>query len=259
MLDIREFVDLKQLQLIQDLFSNATGLAAIAVAADGKYITKGSNFTDFCMRYTRGSKLGSERCVKCDNECTGTYFCHAGLMDFASDIIIEGEKVGAIIGGQVLPNPPDEEKFREIARELGINENSYIKALEQVPIRDEKTIRSAAELLGLIVNLLCEFQYRRHIESRRINTFNEELGSISKNITSAKNHMKDLHNTATMENILAINANVEAAHAGKAGVGFAVVANEIGELSKQSAEVYTLIEALVDSIQQSVNKIKDKR
>lgn len=258
MLDIREFADLKQLQQIQDLFSNATGLAAIAVAADGKYITEGSNFTDFCMKYTRGSELGSKRCIKCDNECSGTYFCHAGLMDFSSDIIIEGEKVGAIIGGQVLPNPPDEEKFREIARELNINENDYIKALGKVPIRDEETIRAAANLLGVIVNLLCEFQYRRHIESRRVNTFNEELGSISSNIRSAKSHMKDLHNTATMENILAINANVEAAHAGKAGVGFAVVANEIGQLSRESAEVYKQIESLVDNIQKSVNKIKDE-
>ena len=259
MLDIREFVDLKQLQRIQDLFSSATGLAAIAVAADGKYITKGSNFTDFCMRYTRGSKLGAERCIRCDNECKGTYFCHAGLMDFSSDIIIEGEKVGAIIGGQVLPNHPDEEKFREIARELGINENAYISALNKVPVRDEQTIRSAAELLGLIVNLLCEFQYRRHVERRRVDAFNEELGSISKNIASAKDHMRDLHKTATKENILAINANVEAAHAGKAGVGFAVVAGEIGQLSRDSAEVYTLIEGLVDSIQLSVNKIKDEK
>ncbi len=257
MIDIREFVDLNQLQTIQDLFSDATGLAAIAVAADGKYITKGSNFTDFCMKYTRGSELGAKRCVQCDNECTGTYFCHAGLMDFSSDLIVDGEKVGAIIGGQVLPEPPDDEKFRGIARELGIKEDAYINALHKVPVRSEKVIRASAELLGIIVNLLCNFQYQKYIDSHRINTFNNELTSISSNITSAKNHMKDLHNTATMENILAINANVEAAHAGKAGVGFAVVANEIGQLSKQSAEVYKVIESLVDSIQHSVNKIKD--
>ena len=59
------------LQEIQDLFSDATGLAAIAVDMEGNYITKGSNFTDFCMKYTRGSEEGRRRCVKCDNECTG--------------------------------------------------------------------------------------------------------------------------------------------------------------------------------------------
>ena len=47
MLDIREFVDLEKFQSIQDMFSDATGLAAIAVDAAGKYITEPSNFTDF--------------------------------------------------------------------------------------------------------------------------------------------------------------------------------------------------------------------
>lgn len=257
MLDIREFAHLDQLQTIQDLFSDATGLAAIAVAADGKYITEGSNFTDFCMKYTRGCELGAKRCIKCDNECSGTYFCHAGLMDFSNDIIVNGEKVGAIIGGQVLPNPPDEEKFRAIARELNIDEDAYIRALHKVPVRDEKTIRAAAGLLGEIVNLLCNFQYDRYVNERRLKIFNEELDGINENINTAKNHMKDLHDTSTMESILAINANIEAARAGKAGVGFAVVAGEIGELSKKSAQVYSKIETLVDEIRLSINKVKD--
>ena len=108
-MELKDFMDLSKLQKIQDDFPNSTGLAAIAVGMDGEYLTKGSNFTDFCMKYTRGSQEGLRRCVKCDNECTGTYFCHAGLMDFSVDIIVNGEKVGAIIGGQVLPSPPDED------------------------------------------------------------------------------------------------------------------------------------------------------
>ncbi len=67
--------------------------------------------------------------------------------------------------------------------------------------------------------------------------------------------MSDLHNTATMEHILSVNANIEAAAAGKAGVGFAVVAREIGTLSKQSGAVYDEIEHLVNEIQAAVNRI----
>ena len=99
---ISDFMDMNELQKIQDQFSDATGLAAIAVDAEGNYITEGSNFNDFCMKYTRNSPEGNRRCVKCDNECTGTYYCHAGLMDFASDIVVNGEKVGAIIGGLTI-------------------------------------------------------------------------------------------------------------------------------------------------------------
>ena len=41
-MDLREFMDMKKLQKIQDDFSNATGLAAIAVGKDGEYLTEGT-------------------------------------------------------------------------------------------------------------------------------------------------------------------------------------------------------------------------
>ena len=58
-MEIRDFMDVSKLQDIQDKFSNATGLAAIAIDAKGEYLTEGSNFTDFCMKYTRGSTKGN--------------------------------------------------------------------------------------------------------------------------------------------------------------------------------------------------------
>lgn len=255
MLDIRDFVDLETLQRIQDRFSDATGLAAITVDAEGKYLTEPSNFTDFCMKYTRGSVEGERRCIKCDTECTGIYYCHAGLMDFSIDLMVGEEKVGAVIGGQVLPSEPDEQRFRSIARELNINEEAYISALNKVPVRSERTINAAAEMLGDVMNMLVNLKYQQIINGSQVKVFKEELGSINENIDSAKALMGDLHNTATMEHILSINANIEAAKAGKAGVGFAVVAREIGELSKQSGSVYDEIERLVGEIQASVNTI----
>lgn len=255
MINIKDFIDLDEIQKIQDMISSATGVAAIAVGADGKYLTQPSNFTDFCMKYTRGSTEGERRCVRCDNECTGTYYCHAGLMDFSIDLKVGEEKVGAIIGGQVLPNEPDEEKFRVIARELGINEDSYIDALRKVPVRSEKGIHAASDVLGTVMNMLINFRYLQTKNGNQIDVFENELGNITENIESAKGLMSDLHNTSTMEHILSINANIEAAKAGKAGVGFAVVAREIGELSKQSGSVYDEIERLVDEIQISVDKI----
>ena len=48
-MNIRDFIDLKRLQEVQDNFSVATGFAAITVDNDGEYLTEGSNFTDFCI------------------------------------------------------------------------------------------------------------------------------------------------------------------------------------------------------------------
>lgn len=256
---LRDIMDSKKLQEIQDMFSDSTGLAAIAVDSDGEYVTQGSNFTDFCMKYTRGNPEGLRRCVKCDNECTGTYYCHAGLMDFASPIIVEGERVGSIIGGQVLPNEPVEEQFRAIARDLGINEDEYIKALKKVPIRSEKMIRASAKLLGDVVNELVNLEYLKKLNSKKIDVFNRENIRASDAIDEVESRMRDLNRIATMEKILAINASIEAGRAGQAGVGFSVVAKEMGELSGQSASVYKEIQELVATIEDSVknmNRVK---
>lgn len=256
-MELKDFIDFKMLQDIQDQFSDATGLAAIAVDANGNYITKGSNFTDFCMKYTRNSPEGMRRCVKCDNECTGTYFCHAGLMDFASDIIINGERVGAVIGGQVLPKEPDYDEFRRIANELGIDEEAYIAALKKVPIRSEKTIRRAAGMLGNLMNQLINLEYLKHLNSKKITVFDQEVNNALSAITQIKAKTKELQRVASMENILSINASIEAGRAGQAGVGFAVVAREIGEVSRQSAGVYEEIQELVTSAETSITTMKE--
>lgn len=254
-MDIRSFVDLNLFQRIQDLFSDATGLAAIAVDNKGEYITKGSNFTDFCMKYTRGCQEGLHRCVKCDNECKGTYFCHAGLMDFSSDIVVNGERVGAIIGGQVLPQPPDLEKFRGIARELGIDEEAYLQALKKVPVRSEKMIRASAEMLGTIVNQLVNLGYFKSTSSNRVEVLNREVPATIQAVRGVKAKMGDLQQVASMEKILALNASVEAARAGQAGVGFAVVAREIGELSRNASSVYAQIIDYTETIEAAIHAI----
>ena len=255
---IKDFMDLSQLQNIQDLFSDATGLAAIAVDAEGNYITEGSNFTDFCMKYTRNSPEGMKRCVKCDTECTGTYFCHAGLMDFAADIIVEGEKVGSIIGGQVLPMEPDEEKFREIAKELSIEPDAYIAALRKVPVRAEKSIRAAATMLAEVVNKVVNLEYMKYCDSERLNIFDEELGIATRTVDIINRKTKELEGIAGKQNILALNASIESARAGVAGAGFAVVAKQMGELAGQSAGIHREISEAAKQIKASVVKMNEK-
>lgn len=241
-MEIRDIMDLSKLQKIQDDFSNATGLAAIAVDSHGEYITEGSNFTDFCMKYTRGSEEGNRRCIKCDNECSGTYFCHAGLMDFAFDIKVNDEKVGSIIGGQVLPMEPDEEQFRETAKELGIDPDAYITALNKVPRSTEKRIRAAANLLEVIVNQLVNLEYYKNSNANRMDTLQDEISRSQGIVQGINEYTKHLRQISSKQNILALNASIEAARSGEAGAGFAVVAKSMQDLSSQSGEIYGDIE-----------------
>lgn len=251
-LELKDFMDLSKLQQIQDNFSNATGLAAIAVGIHGEYLTEGSNFTDFCMKYTRGSEEGNRRCIKCDNECSGTYFCHAGLMDFSVDIMINDQKVGAIIGGQVLPSPPEEEAFRATAKELGINPDQYIQALRKVPVSTEKRIRAAANLLGIIVNQLVNLEYFRYSNAGRLDQLQDEIQKSTSLIQTINGNTSHLRAIANKQKILSLNASIEAARSGEAGVGFAVVAKSMQDLSSQSAVIYSDIEKSVAEITKTI-------
>lgn len=63
--ELSDVIDLETLQTIQDAFSSATGMAALAV--DLKHdVTKLSNPTEFCVKLTRGSREGYRRCNNCD-------------------------------------------------------------------------------------------------------------------------------------------------------------------------------------------------
>lgn len=144
-LKLTDLISVEMLQLVQDTFSDMTGFAALTADVNGVAVTKGSNFTDFCTKYTRPTEKGRRLCEQCDkmgahiaidNNRSCAYKCHAGLMDFAAPIMAGDKMIGSFIGGQVLTAPPDIEKFRNIANELGIDPDEYAEAVKKVKIVD---------------------------------------------------------------------------------------------------------------------------
>lgn len=67
--------------------------------------------------------------------------------------------------------------------------------------------------------------------------------------------MKLISNVANQTGLLALNASIEAARAGEAGRGFSVVATEISSLASQTSEATGDIDALIESITQSVGRV----
>ena len=171
-LRLTDLIDVKMLQQIQDSFSDMTGMAALTADKNGVAVTQGSNFTDFCMKYTRRSLFGCMRCFECDkhgaeltmeNGGPCSYYCHAGLVDFAAPIMANGQMIGSFIGGQVLTKPPVLSEVRKIAEELNIDPDEYVKAVHEVRIVDKETVDKAAHSLYTIAGVLSDIAYKNHM------------------------------------------------------------------------------------------------
>lgn len=169
---LTDLMDLDLLQRIQDAFSELTGMAALTSDVEGKPLTRATNFTDFCMKYVRASIDGGRYCEWCDKYGAEqslergyaiVYPCHAGLIDFAAPIMVQGKQIGCFIGGQVLSVKPEEEKIRQVAELVGADPEKLLVAVREVPIVKKDVIERAARFLYEIANILSEMAYSRYV------------------------------------------------------------------------------------------------
>ncbi|MCI1734256.1 MAG: PocR ligand-binding domain-containing protein [Bacilli bacterium] len=167
--DIPDFCDMDKFDQILKNWATCTGLATVAVGRDGHYISDYYNFTEFCSEMNRKSAEGLKRCIDCDKKGNGIYCCHAGLVDFSSPITLEdGTVLGRIVGGQVLPEKPNENWFRALAKELSLDQDSYIEALRHVNVRARKEIQASYDLLSDVVTMFVRASYAAYINSQSL-------------------------------------------------------------------------------------------
>ena len=184
-LNITDLIEIDMLQRIQDAFSLMTGMATLTTDRNGIAITKGTRFSDFCMKYCRSTELGRHRCEKCDRlgaekalraGASCAYFCHAGLVDFAAPIMAGEQMVGCFIGGQVLTVKIEEEKVRRTASELGVDPDELVEAAGRVRIVDKPTIDRAVASIYSVAKVISEIAMSKH----QIYLKNLELQKASK-------------------------------------------------------------------------------
>ena len=89
-----------------------------------------------------------------------SYFCHANLVDFAAPIMLGGRMIGSFIGGQVLSEPPDIERMREIAREIEVDEDAFVEAAKKTQIVPQAAIERSTKFIFNFASILSDMAYK---------------------------------------------------------------------------------------------------
>lgn len=303
-LTLTELIDKTTLLSLQESFAAATGMAVAAlnnnetVPGDAKWSCR----QEFCSGCVKHSSDGTSRCKKYIQNCVEEAkrsarpfvdTCFAGITEFAVPVIVRGSYVGALVGGQVFTNKPDERKMNTSARNLGIEPARYIEAASAIETMPESRVEAAANLLSQIVTEAAEIGYMRAISSkkgaaardgsgsdngseteldRRINStidlvdglkhgcelIKKAVVASTKEIDNTDTIVKTIENASTQLTLIGFNASIEAKRAGAAGSGFNVIAQEVRTLAERNTKQVGAIEGTLNGIKKSMGDINSR-
>lgn len=195
-LRLTELIEVEILQKMQDAFAKMTGMAALTTDENGAAITEGTNFSTFCTDYCRKSAVGVKRCEECDKkgalmalEKKGpvAYYCHAGLIDFAAPIMLNGTMIGGFIGGQVLTQKPNHETMRKIAAEIKVDPEGFLMAADETNIVERERIEKATEAIYEFAEILTDMAYKAYV-SRQLSKEAMQAASLKADFLANTSH-----------------------------------------------------------------------
>ncbi|MCK8817473.1 methyl-accepting chemotaxis protein [Natroniella sulfidigena] len=157
----------------------------------------------------------------------------------------------------------------ELAQEVGVNHTTEMMDIindrqidlivevtnsDQVLAKVKENMRDEQELISGESSYLLYYiieMYKRNQHSLLESVTTQLTGiynSIDDNSLDISNSINQVEQVTKNLNILAINASIEAARAGKEGRGFSVVANEVKELAEESQGLVQNIEEINQNI-----------
>ncbi|MCC6487667.1 MAG: PocR ligand-binding domain-containing protein [Candidatus Hydrogenedentes bacterium] len=171
-----ELFAVEDIQRIQDVFSDATGVASIITDPDGTPITRPSNFCRLCIDVIRKTEKGLANCFRSDavigrrnSEGPIVQPClSGGLWDAGASITVGGRHVANWLIGQVRNEAQNDEWMLRYAEEIGADREEFRRALAEVPIMSQEKFTKVADALFLFANELSLKAYQNLQQARFI-------------------------------------------------------------------------------------------
>lgn len=177
-------MDLGFLQNLQDFFAKTMDVGMVLIFNKNR-LTQSSNNSILCSDYIKRNKSLCEKCYACHHEKEEIvrkkrkaviYKCYAGFSNFAIPIFIDDSYLGCIIGGQILTEYKDENHFRKIAKELGVNERIILEASKNIKLFSDEEFEVIAKSMEIVANSVAKIAYAK-----------QQLSSIGMNYKVPRN------------------------------------------------------------------------
>ncbi|MCP4684022.1 MAG: PAS domain S-box protein [bacterium] len=153
----RDLVDLDRLREMFEHFFQATGFSTELVSYPDLEVLFTTGSRDICAKFHQAVPASEELCQESHRKVTeqlgrsketSISVCENNLVSGATPIIIDGVHLANLFTGQALFEPPDTDRFRKQAEEFGYDVDSYLEALEMVPVVTEKAFRGTLMYLA---------------------------------------------------------------------------------------------------------------
>ena len=182
---------ISDIQRLQDEFANATGVASIITNADGTPITRPSNFCRLCKDIIRKTPKGQANCYKSDASIgrmspygpTIQHCLSCGLWDAGAAISVGGKHIANWLIGQVRDESQTEERIRNYAREIDVDEEMAVEAFHETPCMSHERFRRIANMLFTLANQLSVTAYQKLQRERFINELTQTQKALEKSET----------------------------------------------------------------------------